>query len=320
MITSSVDDRIARRDQLVVVLGGQIVQTLTIDKPSLRIGRLPDNDVILNHPEVSRRHAELRRDPQGYVLTDLGSTHGTSVDGLSLLPEQPRLLIDGQEIQISPYVIVYRSGRGNWPLAAAVFDEVQSASLRSLSKPPSRIMNAGPQPLPMVMKPPKPTWPATSVWEQGTGAYLKYLPIIFHDSEFLSRFLSVFEVIWEPLEIRQDHIAMYFDPRTCPASFLPWLASWFGLDANTPWPEGRLRSLLTEITELYRWRGTKYGLTRIIELCTGAVAQITENPAEPFVFRIKVTSPEGSTLERDFIEDLILTHKPAYTGYVLEMA
>ena len=91
------------------------------------------------------------------------------------------------------------------------------------------------------------------------------------------------ESIWEPLEQRQDHIDAYFDPATSPASFLPWLASWIDPTLNTRWPEKRLRALLAEAMNLYRWRGTRYGVARMIELCTGLTPQITEDPAAPFV-------------------------------------
>ena len=75
--------------------------------------------------------------------------------------------------------------------------------------------------------------------------YLPYLPIIFQDNDFLSRFLQIFEAIWEPLEQRQDHIGMYLS-RTCPASWLPWFASWFGLTLDPHLPEGGARALLAE--------------------------------------------------------------------------
>lgn len=48
----------------------------------VRLGRAPDNDVVLEASSVSRYHAELRRDPAGRVLlTDLHSQAGTFVDG-----------------------------------------------------------------------------------------------------------------------------------------------------------------------------------------------------------------------------------------------
>jgi signal transduction histidine kinase len=45
------------------------------------IGRDHSNDVVLSDPSVSRRHAAIWRDPEGYLLVDAGSSHGTRVDG-----------------------------------------------------------------------------------------------------------------------------------------------------------------------------------------------------------------------------------------------
>ncbi|MGW3954975.1 FHA domain-containing protein [Streptomyces sp. NPDC004752] len=47
----------------------------------LRIGRDPANGLRLNHETVSRVHAELSRQGGLWVLRDLGSTNGTSVNG-----------------------------------------------------------------------------------------------------------------------------------------------------------------------------------------------------------------------------------------------
>ncbi|MPY64092.1 DUF1707 and FHA domain-containing protein [Streptomyces spongiae] len=47
----------------------------------LRIGRDPANGLRLNHETVSRVHAELRRQGGLWVLRDLGSTNGTTVNG-----------------------------------------------------------------------------------------------------------------------------------------------------------------------------------------------------------------------------------------------
>jgi FHA domain/DUF1707 SHOCT-like domain len=45
------------------------------------IGRAVDCDLVLRDQTVSRRHAELRRAGDGWMLTDLGSTNGTRVNG-----------------------------------------------------------------------------------------------------------------------------------------------------------------------------------------------------------------------------------------------
>jgi ABC-type multidrug transport system ATPase subunit len=49
---------------------------------NLRIGRSPDNDLVVDDLMVSRYHAELRKMPAGgYEITDLGSHNGTYVNG-----------------------------------------------------------------------------------------------------------------------------------------------------------------------------------------------------------------------------------------------
>jgi len=48
----------------------------------LRIGRVPGSDLRLTDGSVSRRHAELRYEADGWTLHDLGSTNGTHVNGL----------------------------------------------------------------------------------------------------------------------------------------------------------------------------------------------------------------------------------------------
>ena len=50
-------------------------------RPVLTIGRDGANDIIIDHPLASRRHARLERDESGYLVRDLDSTNGTYVNG-----------------------------------------------------------------------------------------------------------------------------------------------------------------------------------------------------------------------------------------------
>ncbi|MCS7283696.1 MAG: FHA domain-containing protein [Anaerolineae bacterium] len=76
-------------------------------KTSLLIGRNPQADVPLQAPTVSWHHARLDRTPQGYVLTDLGSTNGTFVNGQRLVGSC--LLRPGDVVQIGPFRLVYEA-------------------------------------------------------------------------------------------------------------------------------------------------------------------------------------------------------------------
>ena len=65
------------------------------DKEVIIIGRDSGCDLVLDHPDVSRRHAEVRRTAQGFLLKDLGSTNGTMVAGVKITE---KLLSDGVEV------------------------------------------------------------------------------------------------------------------------------------------------------------------------------------------------------------------------------
>jgi hypothetical protein len=56
-------------------------ERLEIDKPRVVLGRSRECDVQLADPNVSRRHAELRREGAAYWIADLDSTNGIEVNG-----------------------------------------------------------------------------------------------------------------------------------------------------------------------------------------------------------------------------------------------
>jgi hypothetical protein len=73
--------------------GGRVV----VGEEPVTIGRLPECDVVLGDPNVSRRHSEIRRRGNGFVVVDLGSTNGTKVNGAGV---KERQLVDGDEITV----------------------------------------------------------------------------------------------------------------------------------------------------------------------------------------------------------------------------
>jgi hypothetical protein len=85
----------------LVLPDGRRVQVGT---EALVIGRLPECGVVLNDSNVSRRHAELRRVGEGVVLTDLGSTNGTRVNGT---PIREQILARGDEVSVGSTRLIF---------------------------------------------------------------------------------------------------------------------------------------------------------------------------------------------------------------------
>ena len=70
------------------------------------LGRSHDCDLILPDVLLSRRHAEVVRGPQGWLLRDLGSLNGTCVNGVRVERDVP--LRDGDRIGMSDWTLVFR--------------------------------------------------------------------------------------------------------------------------------------------------------------------------------------------------------------------
>ncbi len=85
----------------LVLTDGRRVQ---IGTEPLVIGRLPECGVVLADSNVSRRHAELRRAGDSVVLTDLGSTNGTRVNGA---PVRERVLVSGDEVSVGSTRLIF---------------------------------------------------------------------------------------------------------------------------------------------------------------------------------------------------------------------
>jgi hypothetical protein len=70
-------------------------------------GREPDSDLFLDDVTVSRRHAELRRMADGWLLRDTGSLNGTYVNRRRI---EEAALEAGDEVQIGKYRFAYLVG------------------------------------------------------------------------------------------------------------------------------------------------------------------------------------------------------------------
>lgn len=88
--------------RLVIRSGPTAGQEFPLEKSEIFVGRDLGNDIVINDAEVSRRHARLFLQGANYVLEDLGSTNGSSVNGQRLMG--PYLLRPGELIMFGEHV------------------------------------------------------------------------------------------------------------------------------------------------------------------------------------------------------------------------
>jgi DNA-binding NtrC family response regulator len=86
----------------VVVLSGSAKGTTKAITNTFRIGKAPDNDLVLNDDTVSRHHCEITRGSDGIRVKDLHSTNGTKVGGARIAEAvvQPGAVLKVGEVEL----------------------------------------------------------------------------------------------------------------------------------------------------------------------------------------------------------------------------
>lgn len=85
----------ARNASALLLVGGR---RMVVGPDGATIGRSRQCDVVLDDPNVSRSHAEIRPRGGSWVLADLGSTNGSRLNGRRV--DGPEVLRRGDEIQL----------------------------------------------------------------------------------------------------------------------------------------------------------------------------------------------------------------------------
>lgn len=97
-------DAIGVECRLVVSLEGETFLEVPVGRDKLLIGRHSFNDISLRDNSVSRHHAIVVPDGSAWVIVDLNSTNGTSVNDR---PVRQQVLADGDEIRIGRFDLVF---------------------------------------------------------------------------------------------------------------------------------------------------------------------------------------------------------------------
>lgn len=298
-------------------------QVVAVTKPTFNIGRVSSNDLPLAHQQVSRQHARLLFEGDRIQLIDLNSSNGTFVGQTRLTPNVPFPIAYGQAFRIQPFTLHLEAV----PSAVPAQEAAPATPLPDAESSPPKAVQVGVIELPLPPMPPKATLAGNGSlpYDDAFGLphdasrYLKYLPPIYHTDGFLGQFLLAFEGILTPIEQLIDHFDLYLDPRTTPAFFLERLASWLDLSLDEKWPLEKRRTLVAEAAELYWRRGTRWSMSRHLEIYTGITPEISEPPDRPHHFQVVLRVPLGQTVDRMMVERIIRANQPAHTTYKLEI-
>jgi phage tail-like protein len=277
----------------------------------------------------------------------MGSANGTLVGEIVLTAQVPYVLKPGDTVTIGPFELVFEQvpvvseaeASASLPeeqpapvepapvvpeTTPAVIQAVEAPAKPKKTKqpvvekvtPPEQPPPAPPEPPLEEAEPPQesPVPPGLSIYSR---QLLQYLPGIYN-TDFMSRFLALFESILIPIEWNVDNFDLFLDPGTSPVRFLPWLASWFEFSYDDSWSEPQRRAFLKDAHLIYARHGTRWALARVLEIYTGYVPEIVDTGQDtaPHTFVIRFPFPENFR-KREQLERIVDAHKPAHTTYTL---
>jgi phage tail-like protein len=191
---------------------------------------------------------------------------------------------------------------------------------------------------------------AFNLYVRPRSLYPTFLPAIYQEEDFVSRFLKIFEQAFEPSVQTLDALWAHLDPLTAPEALLPFLASWVAWPMDSRWNTTRQRYLIRQAVELYRWRGTRRGLRLYLHLYTdlplddhltqeadkhisieeifgqGFVFGQTHlgqdsmlGGGRPYHFIVRLRCEENSRIDERLVREVIEREKPAFCTYDLHI-
>lgn len=179
--------------------------------------------------------------------------------------------------------------------------------------------------------------------------YLEFLPELYRESDFMSRFLLLFEQSFDPAVQTLDTLWAYLDPLTAPKAMLPFLAHWVAWQIDPRFELKQQRRLIKHAIALYRSRGTRYGLRLFLHLYTGlplddglpeenkrisivdsfrtalvlGSTQLNQQPrlgrGRPYHFSVTLRPEHTDQIDETLVHHIIEQSKPAFCTYDLQI-
>ncbi len=323
--------------------GYQGKQDFVLPVGELVVGRNPARtpNLQMTHAYLLDTHLAFHTDADQATVT-LGAAatpvHETLLNGKPLRPNRPAALKDGDQLLIrnldatDQIITFFVECFGQTPVGSALAPTPNG----ELCPVPIGLRCQSVRLLPLLPAIYQPDRPLLCCDGQSTGAAVGAMPAdadgtpslcrtcgrakpadLTLDS-FLSRYLALVESMLLPVSATVANFDLFLNPLTAPETFLPWLAGWIELEAG--WSVAQQRALLAT----FAWRGTKLGLTRLLECYTGHRPTIIDEEATlpPHTFRVvlpvALAELATKTISEASLRRLIDLYKPAHTTYLLE--
>ncbi|MEK6543143.1 MAG: FHA domain-containing protein [Elusimicrobiota bacterium] len=136
--------------KLLIKFNAAVIKEMPFDKESFKVGRRPDNDIILDNPAVSGFHCRIFQQAGQYFVEDANSPNGTIINDKKILKAG---LHHNDSVGIVKYAIVFiEDGTSTTPPAQAAAGAAPAVKETTASKLPQNMPAATPTPAPALPK------------------------------------------------------------------------------------------------------------------------------------------------------------------------
>src|SRR3954464_11728030 len=94
-----------RTSTFIIMREDRAEDAKTLVTEGVRIGRLTDCDIVLNHPTVSRLHAGINEVGGRFYIVNLSGSNATTLNGRIVPFDEADALANGDTLQIGPYFL-----------------------------------------------------------------------------------------------------------------------------------------------------------------------------------------------------------------------
>lgn len=275
---------------------------ILVGRQGLRAGRGGDNTLVLNHREISRQHMRIVwREDDVYLIEDLNSSNGVFLNDARLTARLPLQLSVGDVVRLGPYILT---------LERLVFTQrmTRRIPLDDEGLPPGAAVTTE-----LVTASHPPGIP------RDASTWLRYLPGVYADDEFVGRFLLIFESMMMPITWHIDNFDLYLSPNIAAGEWLQWMGGWFDVLVIPELPIDRQRAILGQMGWLFMRRGTKAGIQRLLELYFGEPPDIIEDELCHFIVRLPYRPEDPLLSSESLVRRLIEAQCPSFVAYRLEL-
>ena len=141
---------------LICQEAGGARREIPLKRARFSFGKMPDNDLVLDRQNISRKHCQIFSEGAKWFVRDLASRNGTFLNGQKILSDTE--LAPGAQIQLGDFTVTFQADGQALQPSGAPLPAPAPVVVTSRLAPPACPAGSGPSRSRRTGSPPSPAW------------------------------------------------------------------------------------------------------------------------------------------------------------------